>query len=55
MSYLHYWCLFANCGVQHIVCCVFRRIVFPMLSVSPDCPILIATSVFSNVYLHRKV
>ena len=23
MSYLHYLCLFANSGVQHILCCVF--------------------------------
>jgi len=23
MSYLHYFCLFAHSGVQHILCCVF--------------------------------
>ena len=48
MSYL---CLFAHSGVQHIVCCVFLRIVYPVLPVSLDCPFLIAPSVFSNVYL----
>jgi hypothetical protein len=32
-------------------CCVFLRLVWPMLSVSLDCPFLISPSVFSNVYL----
>jgi hypothetical protein len=50
MSYLRYLCLFAYSGVQHILCCVFRRIVYSMLSVSLDYPFLIAPSVFSNVY-----
>ena len=45
MSYLHYLCLFAHSGVQHIMFCVFLRFVYPMLPVSLDCP-------FSNVYLH---
>jgi len=27
-SYLHYLCLFANIGVQHILCCVFVLFVF---------------------------
>ena len=40
MSYLSY------------LCCVFVRLVYPMLQVSLDFPILIAPSVFSNVYLH---
>ena len=37
----------------HIVLCLicFPRLVYPMLPVSLDCPFLIATSVFSNVYL----
>ena len=35
-------CLFVNSGVRHVLC--------PMLLVSPDCPILIASSVFSNVF-----
>ena len=48
MSYLRYLCLFAYSGVQHIMCCVFSS---SMLPVSLDCPILIAPSVFSNVYL----
>ena len=30
---------------------VFLRLVYPMLSVSLDCPFLIAPSVFSNIYL----
>ena len=53
MSSLRYLCLFANSGVQQILCfcCVFLRLVWPMLSVSLDCPFLIAPSVFSNVYL----
>ena len=40
-----------NC-VQHMLCCcfVFLRLVYPMLPVSLDCPILIDSSVFSNVY-----
>ena len=29
----------------------FYRLVYPMLSVSLECPFLIAPSVFSNVYL----
>ena len=47
MSYLHYLCLFAHSGIQHILCCVFvlfvfvLRIVYPMLLLSLDCPILI--------------
>ena len=31
-------------------CFVFRRLVYPMLQVSLDCPFLITPSVFSNVY-----
>jgi hypothetical protein len=46
-----YLCLFAYSGVQHILCCfVFLRVVYPVLSVSLDCPFFIALSVFSNVY-----
>ena len=33
------------------VFCFFLRLVYPMLPVSQDCPILIAPSVFSNVHL----
>ena len=43
-------CLFAYNGVQHILCCVFLRLVYPMLPVSLDCPFLVAPLVFSNVY-----
>jgi hypothetical protein len=59
MSYLHYvvlgcvmWC------PPHIVLCfcfVFLRLVYPMLSVSLDCPFLIASSVFSYVYLQNII
>ena len=51
ISYLRYVWLFANSGVQHILCCVFPRIVYPMLPVALDCPLLIAASVFFSVYL----
>jgi len=52
MSYLRYLCLFACSGVQHILCCVFfcLRLVYPMLPVSLDCTLVIAPSVFPNVY-----
>jgi hypothetical protein len=51
MSYLHYLCLFAYSGIQHIVCCVFLRLVYPMLPISLDCPFLIALSVLVIVPL----
>jgi len=51
MSYLRYLCLFAYSGVQHILCCVFLRLVYPVLPVSLYCPFLIALLVVSNVYL----
>jgi hypothetical protein len=47
MSYLRYLCLFANSGVQLILCCVFALfafvlcLVYQMLPVSLDCPFLI--------------
>jgi hypothetical protein len=44
-------CLFACGGVQHVLCCVFIRLVYPMLSVSLDIPFVIALSVFSDVHL----
>ena len=37
------------------VFCFFLRLVYPMLPVSQDCPILIAPSVFSNVHLPGTV
>ena len=40
---------FVNSGVQHVLCCVFLPLVYTMLPVSLDCPILIVCSVFSNV------
>jgi len=54
MSYLRYLCMLAYSDVQHILGCVFcfafPRRVYPMLPVSLDCPLLIAPSVFSNVF-----
>ena len=35
-------------------CFICLRLVYPMLPVSLDCPFLIASSVFSNVYLHTS-
>ena len=49
MSYLHYLRLLAYIGVHHIVCvCVFLRLVYPMLTVSLDCPFSIVPSVISK-------
>jgi hypothetical protein len=50
-SYLCYFCLFANNGVQHIVCFVSALFVFVLLHVSLDCPFLKVPSVLNNVYL----
>jgi hypothetical protein len=33
MSYLHYVCLFAHSGVQHILFCVFALLFFVLLTV----------------------
>jgi len=53
---LRYLCCFFACsGVQHILCCLFLRIVYPVLPVSLDSPFLIDPSVFSNVYLEFTV
>ena len=52
---LYYLCLFANSGFQHILFCMFLVClcpVYPMLPVSLDWPLLIALSVFSDVYAH---
>jgi hypothetical protein len=57
MCDLRYLCLLTYSGVQHILCCGFVLFVFtlclvyPMLSVSLDCPFLIAPSVFSFINL----
>jgi hypothetical protein len=50
MFYLRYLCVFVHCGVQHKLCFVFLRLLYPMLAVSLDFPFLISPSVFSNVY-----
>ena len=64
MFYLCCFCLFAHSGIQHILCCVFLRLVYPVLPVSLDCLFLISPSVFSNVknncsvmllYLQRRI
>jgi len=54
MSYLRYLCLFAYSGVQDILCFCFAflRLMYPMLPVSPDCPLLIVVSVVFNVYIY---
>ena len=55
MPCLRCLCLFAYSGDQHILCCVFAlfyfRFVCRVLPISLDCPLLIAPSVFSNIYL----
>ena len=51
MSCLRYLCLFAYIVVSNTLCIFSPPFVYPMLPVSLDCPFLIATSVFSNVYL----
>ena len=54
MSYLRYLCLFAYKWCPTYIalcfCSVYRRLVYPMVPGSLDCPFLIAPSVFSNVY-----
>ena len=44
--------LFVYCGIHYIMCCVFVMFFVVLLPVSLDCPLLIAPSVFSNVYLY---
>jgi hypothetical protein len=51
MSCLRCMCLLSHGSVQHIVYCVFLRIVYSMMPVSLDYPFLIAPSVFSIVSL----
>ena len=54
ISYSRSLCLLAHSGVQHILCLclwfVFRCPVYHLLPVSLDCKILIAPSVFPNIY-----
>jgi hypothetical protein len=52
ICYLHYLCLFAYSGVQHILWFFFFVLSTLCCQVSLDYPFLIAPSVFSNVYLH---
>ena len=53
-SLLRYICFLAHGGVQYILCFVFLSFVYLMLPFSLDCPLLIASSVFSNVYLNNN-
>jgi hypothetical protein len=52
MFYLCYLCSSSDSGIQNILCfcIVFLRLVYTMLPVSLDCPLLTAPSVFSNIY-----
>jgi hypothetical protein len=47
---LRYLCFFVHSDVQHILCCVFVLLVYPILPVSLDCPFLIILAVFCKVY-----
>ena len=52
--FVFFFCVIAYIGVQHIFGCVFvfvfLRLGYPISTGSLDCPFLIATLVFSNVY-----
>jgi hypothetical protein len=50
MFYLRYLCVLAHSRVQHILCFVYRCLMYLLLPGSLDCPFLVAPSVFSNVY-----
>ena len=55
--YLRYLCLLRHSSVQHILCCVFVLfvivlcLVYLVLPISLDGSFVIASSVFSNIYL----
>jgi hypothetical protein len=55
MSYLHYLCLLAHSGVQHILFYVgvFLRLVYPMLPSFLDCPFLIECNAYPTVLFRR--
>ena len=55
MSYLCYLCLFPHSDVGHILCCVFLRLMYPMLPHYLDFPFFDCPSVFSNVYCFTPV
>jgi hypothetical protein len=48
-AHVYCLCLLAHSSAQHILCCVFLLLVDPVLPVSLDCPLFIATSVFSGL------
>ena len=47
------YCVCLCIEVSNTYCVVFLHLVYPILSVSLDCPFWIAPLVFSNVYLKR--
>jgi hypothetical protein len=55
MSYLHYLCLLAQSGVQHILFYVgvFLRLEYPMLPSFLDCPFLIECNAYPTVLFRR--
>ena len=61
MSYLHYLCLFAYCGVQHILCCILCFVCLPLVSCVPNVASLSGLCIlnclfgFSNVYFISKM
>jgi len=56
MSYLRYLCIVvSNTYIVFLFSFVFLCLVYPMLPVSLDYPLLIAPSIFSNVYCSNKV
>ena len=50
MSYLRALCLVVSNTYSVCFCFVCLRLMYPMLLVSLDCPLLVAPLVFSNVY-----
>lgn len=55
LSYLHYLCLLAYIGIQHILYCVFVLNSFVLSNLCWQCldfPLVIVPSSFSNVYFH---
>ena len=59
MSYLRYLCLFTYSVVYHILCFVFVLLVFvfmyPMLSVSLDCPSFLLSLPYSLAFNYDKI
>jgi hypothetical protein len=51
-------CLLSHIGVQHILCCLFIllfiNLMYLILPVSLNCPLLIAASLLLNMYLGHE-